>query len=105
MLLWLACSCHAEALEVATGERRDWPESTALHYLWTAGEDYILQAITSAVLLVPTKHLSLHFDGIMVDDARVGDHSGFQDYIQRHVEEKTGYKINIRRKESFSWFS
>ena len=105
MLRWLACALHKDALETANEERRDWPESTVLHYFWTAAEDNILHHIIAATLMKSTDHLSLHFDGIMVDDRRANNQAEFQEFIQLYVERNTGFKINFRQKESFSWFA
>ena len=103
LLRWLAWTCHPDAARLALEERRDWPESTTLFHQWAAAEDYILEHITVAVLSRPTAHLSLHFDGVAVDPKRVGDEGKFLDYIQRYVLEKTGFKINLRVKQSLSW--
>ena len=43
-----------------------WPEQSAVHYLWTAAEDYVLSAWIDFALRHGPSHLSLHYDGIRV---------------------------------------
>jgi len=41
LMRWVACSVFPEAHDEAIRSKRDWPEATALFYLWTALEDQV----------------------------------------------------------------
>ena len=74
-LRWWACSLAPHIHEVTRGRHgedpKKWPESSTLAYVWQGLEDHILDAMVQYVEQKPTQHVSLHFDGLRVDRARV----------------------------------
>jgi len=91
LLRWLLCSAYPDAIDIAVDEKRDWPEATALYYLWTAVEDAILSAAEAFVRQRPYRHLSLHFDGLMVDSGRASE-DDFLPRMQAYIVERTGFQ-------------
>eukprot|EP00973_Karenia_brevis_P073492 10211122-Karenia_brevis.AAC.1 len=65
---WVAISVDPEMHDrwLQDSERRH-PEATTWFYMWTAVEDFILECWVDYVLSKEVCHLSLHYDGIMLD--------------------------------------
>jgi hypothetical protein len=91
LLRWLVCSAYPDAIDIAMYEKRDWPDATAFYYLWTAVEDAILSAAEAFVRQRPYRHLSLHFDGLMVDSGRASE-DDFLPRMQAYIVERTGFQ-------------
>ena len=45
-----------------------FPEATTFHYMWTAVEDNILEAWVSYLRRQDYQHISLHYDGVRIDN-------------------------------------
>ena len=99
MLRWLVASAYPAAVAQATADGRPWPEATAVFYAWTAGEDVVLEAWASFVSARSAAHLSLHWDGLLVDRRSVGDEAIWLSSVHSHIESTTGFKVTIRRKD------
>ena len=101
-LRWLATHVfrqqHAEWCTPTNN--RKWPESTALHHLWTMVEDYVLEAWTTFAMARNPTHLSLHFDGIRIDRNTITDPAAFADECSEHIHKTTGYKVTIVEKNT-----
>jgi len=65
----------------------------------------VLHAWATWVLQKECEHISLHFDGLMIDKRRVGDPSTFAADTAAHVEKCTGVKIIVRRKPLQCFFN
>lgn len=98
-LRWLAISLLPEVYDSEAIQGKEWPEASVLAALWMAAEDWILQAWQEFVSSESYSHLSLHFDGIIVDGDRVqksGQDFGLES--SRAIETRTGFRPVIRRK-------
>ena len=73
--LWLrmvaisACPDVFKALNL--DEDCKWPAASTFAYMYQGAEDYILEAMVGYCLQFHAKHLSLHYDGIRVDEGLV----------------------------------
>ena len=56
-----------------------------------------MEAWLGMVKKSPYMHLSLHFDGIMVDSKRVGNEEQFVKNSAEHIQRATGISVNVRR--------
>ena len=45
---------------------KDFPDASTFTYMWTAVEDYLLEACIGYMAKLRPSHLSLHFDGLRV---------------------------------------
>ncbi|CAE7810987.1 unnamed protein product [Symbiodinium sp. CCMP2592] len=99
---WTAVTLLPEVYERCMQDQsREHPDASCLFYLWSAVEDIVLDAWTNFVLRQKPKHISLHFDGIRVSRAVVGDDvEGFCRVCTAHIQEITGYKVEIRPKSN-----
>ena len=95
-LRWVAWSAQESLHQYF--DKRDWPEATAYHYFWTGAEDYVLDAWSEFVLQQPTRHLSLHFDGLRVDADRVYQSADFKAESEAFIRERTGYTVRLVQK-------
>ena len=78
LLRWLACSCLPDVHSHLIGDKtHDWPENSCFHYLWSTVENWILMSWQAWAMTKPVKHISLHFDGIMLDEQRVSMEDDF----------------------------
>jgi len=99
VLRWLGCSLQPALLSIVEDDStKKWPEATMFHFLWTAVEDYILESWTEFILQHEVQHLSLHFDGVLVDSSRVRKSPDFKAESEEHILKETGYKVNLVRK-------
>ena len=48
-----------------------WPAASTFAYMYQGAEDYILEAMVGYCLQFHASHLSLHYDGIRVDEGLV----------------------------------
>ena len=92
--LWLrmvavsACPDVSHALSVDADCK--WPAASTFAYMYQGAEDYILEAMVGYCLPFHASHLSLHYDGIRVDEGLVrealqaidGNVHGRDHYIQ-----------------------
>ena len=99
LLRWVAVALnpllHAQCVE----EGRRHPSASVLYYTWTMAEDFILEAWTKFIAMHPIRHLSLHFDGVMVDAARVGNQEVFKKSCEDAIHQATGYIVSIALKK------
>ena len=114
-LRWLACSAvpdlYSNLRSEEEGEARRWPEASTLAFFWQGVEDFILEAMVQYARMHPAQHISLHFDGIRIDRARVRLEStdggnGVVEMcarLQEHVKLRTGYVVDIVAKEHLTF--
>ena len=62
-------------------KEKGWADATCAATFYQALEDHILSAIMKPILAKPIAHLSLHFDGVRVDKARVQLEGGDGDHM------------------------
>ena len=105
-LRWLSTSLMPRQFEAISAEKasdKGWADATCSSTFYFALEDHILSSIVKAIRAKPTAHLSLHFDGVRVDKARVlvdgGDPQHFCRTLEAAVKEDTGYDIALAVKE------
>ena len=73
--LWLrmvaisACPDVFQALNIDADCK--WPAASTFAYMYQGAEDYILEAMVGYCLPFHVNHLSLHYDGIRVDEGLV----------------------------------
>ena len=108
-LRWLACSLMPKEFEVVLENKekdKGWAEATMSATLYFAIEDHILSTILKAVQSKKTSHLSLHFDGVRVDQTRVqlegGDGDHFCRFLEKAILDLTGYEVQLAVKEHLS---
>ena len=102
MLRWWACELLPEMLDFALANPRKhlWAENFAFHYVWTTAENQCLLALVDHVRSADFRHLSLHFDGVMVDAARCGRDEDFGAGAVHAIESGTGFKVEVVQKHS-----
>ena len=62
----------------------------------------ILEAMAVHTLERPCRHVSLHYDGLMVDAEVAGDPDEFAAECARVVADQTGYVVQIKQKMHYS---
>ena len=73
---WLACTTLQEVYAKCSREpSRRHPDASALFSLWSAAEDFVLQAWVDYLTTLRPRHLSLHYDGVRIFNLAV--HGGF----------------------------
>ncbi|CAE7325810.1 unnamed protein product, partial [Symbiodinium sp. CCMP2456] len=105
LLRWLACTqLHAEYLQLRRGSRNHWPEANIFAVWWNAAEDYILQAMLSAIQRQGfAGHISCHFDGILLRKSlvkSVEENNGMNiiSFLQEAVSAQTLFKVTLKDK-------
>ena len=106
LLRWLAASLLPEAHRffMQNPKKYTWPQNTVFHYLWTTLENQCLKAMVGFVLSQPVVHLSLHFDGLLVDAARATSSPDFGGQLESCVREKTGFRVRLVQKLDCTFF-
>ncbi|CAE7208891.1 unnamed protein product, partial [Symbiodinium natans] len=110
-LRWLARSqCPDLYLSAKDGaaalKQSSWPEATVFAYWWNAAEDLCLSSILDLVadVEVSRKHISLHFDGVLLSTEIVqavqekNDMKSFPLVAEAAIFERTGFQITITEK-------
>ena len=94
---WLACGTLQDIYAKCSREpSRRQPDVSALFFLWSAAEDFVLQAWVEYLTTLRPRHLSLHYDGIRIDNLAV--HGSFIADSQEYIQEKTGFRVCIVEK-------
>lgn len=83
-------SLQQDVFQEVTREGRPWPESSTASILWNRVEDACLQALAEKITSLHPKHLSLHFDGVIVDDDVMDQLGDFPRACSDAIFEKTG---------------
>ena len=97
---WMAASLYPTLYtQICEAPGKTWPEASMAFLVYASIEDNILQALVEHVRSKPTRHLSLHFDGVMVDKDRVGDPSKFQAEAEGAILDQTSYPIKLELKK------
>ena len=100
LLRWLACSLlpdvHKAVLQ--NPKKYSWPEASVFHYMWATVENQCLVSFVRFAQMQPLRHLSLHFDGLLVDAARADASEDFAAAAQATILADTGYSVHIVRK-------
>ncbi len=96
---WLAATLMPDLLRSLADDKKTWPEASVFFHLYAGVEDYVLEAMADFALQKPVQHLSLHFDGIMLDTAAVQSRADFKTEAERFVEQATGYKVELTLKK------
>jgi hypothetical protein len=98
LLRWLSCSllpeCHAKFIAAD----RKWPESSVMHYVWASVEDQCLLSWQQYTMSKSVKHLSLHYDGVMLDGDRSSMEDAYVDSSCLFIKNNTGFAVNIVQK-------
>ena len=109
-LRWLSTSMMEKEFEVMREQpQRDkmWPEASCASTFYFAVEDHIATAMIKAVLAKQTQHLSLHYDGIRVDKARIEHEGGDANHMCRMLEDAikkdTGYEVKLCVKQHMTF--
>ena len=66
--------------------------------MWQSVEDLIIEKLEEHIMEKPVRHLSLHFDGVAVDEERVDADEDFAQQCQDVISFKCGFDILLRRK-------
>ena len=111
-LRWLACSSLPEVHEGLVGDKAEgqtndakdsWPEATCFHFFWTTVENKVLLTWVQWVAGGPLRHLSLHYDGLLVDRARCQASADFKAESEAFIETDTQYKVTLIAKANMSF--
>ena len=99
---WWASELVPHMLEYALANPRKhhWPENFAFHYVWTTAENQCLLALVDFVKAAEFRHLSLHYDGIMVDALRCGREADFGSAAGGAIANGAGFKVELVKKQS-----
>jgi hypothetical protein len=84
-------------------QERDWTESSLFAVLWNSVEDRLLEEMHAFVKQKPFRHLSLHYDDIVVDPGRTSMESDFGDACSAAVKHATGFEVRFRRKVHYTF--
>ena len=99
-LRWLAMSALPDVHDlIKLDEKRPFPESSVLYYMWSAVEDYILSAWARHCQTKEPPHLSLHYDGIRISKDAVSPLASFLESSISHIKTSTGFDVRIREKK------
>ena len=100
LLRWLAATLLPDAVAQALKDRREWPENTAYHMLWTLVEDACLSAWEAFALEHGPSHLSLHFDGLMASTGNSHWGETCARDSEAFIERSTGFKVCIAERNT-----
>ena len=106
LLRWWACTVVPEMHHTAIKEikKHPWPENTAFHYVWTTVENQCLVSFVNFVKQKPFKHLSLHFDGLMVDSVRCQQDDDFGKEASASIHNDVGISVSLVQKTNQTLF-
>ena len=69
---WVACSCMPDELQALIRDPKvDWPASSCAAHFWQGAEAAIMRRFLDFARQKPLRHLSLQFDGVRIDQARL----------------------------------
>ena len=77
----------------------EWPEATSWFYLWSGVESWSLATMRRVVLQWRPQHLSLHFDGFMVDEECDQAHPDLSEKCVAALQSETEHNIKLVKKE------
>ena len=86
---------QAHQFAVDNPKKHPWPENTSFHYVWTTVENQCLMALVEFAKDQPFRHISLHFDGAMVDAERCRMSADFGQEAARAIQSKCGFEANL----------
>ncbi|CAE7205271.1 unnamed protein product [Symbiodinium sp. CCMP2592] len=97
---WTCVSVSPEVFgQMVEDEDRSHPEASTLFFIWSAVEDLIISAWLEKIQEQQPSHVSLHFDGIRVDQAAVGSSvEAFCVECASHIKSRTGFDVSLRPK-------
>ena len=100
LLRWVSASIDPDFhLDLCRRGDKEWPEATTLFYLWSAVESYVMHFMVQKAMELNPKHLSLHFDGLMIDRGSFNGCPHFANRCETAVRDATGYEVKVVRKE------
>eukprot|EP00438_Fugacium_kawagutii_P034932 Skav206393 [mRNA] locus=scaffold834:643982:646531:- [translate_table: standard] len=98
-LRWLACSVlAADYDELEKRGDKPFPGATTFFHMWTAAEDFVLEAWCEFLLLKRPTHLSLHFEGVRINETAVENIEALIVDCQRKIKEASGFQVKIHQK-------
>ena len=100
LLRWWACGLVPDLVDYAASQPRKhhWPENFAFHYVWTTAENQCLLALVEWLRTSECRHLSLHYDGVMVDAARCERQGAFGAEAAQAIADGTGFQVELVKK-------
>ena len=106
LMRWLACSLLPEVYAFAQQNLKKYPrpEATAFHYFWATVENQCMVSFARLAQMRPVRHLSLHYDGLLVDASRAEASEDFGAEAQAIILADTGYRVKIARKWDRTFF-
>ena len=103
-LRWLAASQFPDLHMAMIEKGKDWPENSVFAYFWQTIEDRVLCHMERLTQEVATpNHMSLHFDGMMVQGNNVEQGSGFKERLEEHVLQETNIRVSLTYKDHLTW--
>ena len=101
-LRWLAVSQLPDVHAWNTTRGKSWPENSTFAYWWQSIEDralqHVLDVLTHDAQRVP-RHVSLHFDGIMVSQPDVEDLPVVMAQAEAKILADMGLVVTLEKKE------
>ena len=102
-LRWLACNAlYDDYRAICDKKNKEFPSATTLHLLWTAIEDWAIDAWTEYLITLRPPHLSLHFDGVRVSRSCASDVDKLISDCEKVIADKTGFNVKIAHKKPSS---
>eukprot|EP00435_Cladocopium_sp_Y103_P017516 s1987_g4.t1 len=99
-LRWLACSVlQADYGDLEQRSDKPFPGATTFFYMWAAVEDYIVEKWCDLIESKSPSHVSLHFDGVRVNQDVVSDVPALLRECEDHIRQTTGFVVSIKRKQ------
>ena len=106
MLRWLAISLMPDVFDQLLSDDTRWAEASTFSFMWQGVEDYVISSIVDLAREEQLRHLSIHFDGVRIDTARVlrstppgeDPSDAFCRQCQERIHKDTGYKVRLVEK-------
>lgn len=94
---WLACSSIGSVYEQQIAEGKKWPEASTFFFWWSGPESSCMDAWLDLLKedLSATEHLSLHCDGLRIDDMPQESLGEMIANSKVRILERTGFVIDL----------
>lgn len=104
LLRWVASSIDPEFHTAICAESdRTWPEATCFFYMWSGVEALVLNEALAFTMLRSPSHLSLHFDGFMLDRKTYQSNVDFLEECTVAVRDGTSYNVKwVNKKKHYA---
>ena len=103
LLQWVAVDLLPDVYDRCQRERKAHPEASTFFYLWSAAEDYVMQAWLERLRQFNFAHVSLHYDGVRVSAPLPTPVDSFCSSCAEAILKRTKFNVCIRQKEHLTF--